>query len=78
MTTEQQDWLENQRRIQQIPKQPQLFEVVRKTVTSSDQREGTTFYETERLGVYSSELAALRAVMALTPHITIQPLKIDS
>jgi hypothetical protein len=76
VTTEQQDWNDDRNRRLQA-KQPELFEVVRKTVTGSDQRDGTT-YRTERLGVYSSELAALRAVLALTPHVAIQPLKIDS
>lgn len=77
MTTEQMDWNDN-RRIQVQAKGPELFEVVRKTVTGSDQREGTTFYKTERLGVYSTELAALRAVLKMSPALSIQPLKIDA
>lgn len=75
MTTEQMDWSDNNRRLQ--AKQPELFEIVRKTVTGSDQREGTTFYKTERLGVYSSELAALRGALKLQPTLAIQPLKVD-
>lgn len=59
-------------------KAPELFEVVKKTSTGYDQRDQTTFYKTERLGVYSSELAALRAVLKLNPSLSVQPLKIDA
>ena len=78
MTLEQQDWADaNARRIQQSKQAPELFEVVRKTQSGYDSREGSTFYKTERLGVYSSELAALRAALKLTSGLTVQPLKVD-
>lgn len=78
MTTEQQDWVDdNARRIQLDKQTPQLFEIVKQTTTGYDQREGSTFYKTERLGVYSSEIAALRAALKLTSGLTVQPLKVD-
>lgn len=59
------------------PEQPELFEIVRRTVTGSDQREGTTFYKNERLGVYSSRVAALEGILKMNPTLIIQPLKMD-
>lgn len=76
MTTEQQDWNDDRNRRLQA-KQPELFEVVRKASNGYDSREQITYYKTERLGVYSSELAALRAIVALTPNVSVQPLKVD-
>lgn len=73
MTLEQQE-----RHLTTQPKAPELFEVVRKTTDGYDPRDQVTFYKTERLGVYSTELAALRAVLALTPSISVQPLKVDA
>jgi hypothetical protein len=78
LTTEQQDWADdNARRIQLNKQTPELFEVVRKTQSGYDPREGSTFYKTERLGVYSSELAALRAALKLSTDLSVQPLKVD-
>lgn len=81
MTTEQQDWNDDRTRRHQIhasPKATDLVELVKKTVTGSDQRDGSTFYKYEKLGVYSSRQAALEAVFAkYHTDLTIQPLQID-
>jgi hypothetical protein len=79
MTLEQQDWgVANARRIQQQKQTPEFFEIVKQTVTGYDQREGSTFYKTERLGgVYASELAALRAALKFASGISVQPVKVE-
>ncbi len=66
-------------RIQLNPNpQPQLVEMVKRTVTGGDQREGSTFYSYERMGVYSCREKALEALLKLHPEITIKPLEIDA
>lgn len=79
MTLEQQDWAEaNARRIQLQKQVPELFEIVRETTTGYDQRDGSTFTKTERLGgVYASEIAALRAALKHTSGISVQPVKVE-
>jgi hypothetical protein len=52
--------------------------MVKRTVTGSDQRDGSTFYKHERMGVYSSREKALEALLKLHPDIQIRPLEIDA
>lgn len=79
MTLEQQDWgVENARRIQLQKQTPEFFEIVKETTTGYDQRDGSTFTKTERLGgVYASEIAALRAALKYSSGISVQPLKVE-
>lgn len=68
------DWADAQRR-KITDKASGLYEVIRTTTTGYDQRDQVSFTKTERLGVYSSEIAALRSV--LPKDVTIRPLEID-
>jgi hypothetical protein len=78
MSTEQQDWNDDRsRRIQIGEQKPKLVEMVKRTVTGGDQRDGSTFYRYDRLGVYSTREKALEALLKLHPEIIIQPLEID-
>jgi len=74
MTTEQQDWADTNRRIQ-LQSKPEYFEVVKREVAYSDQREGTTYKET-LISVHTSRAAALESVMP--KGIIIRPLTVKS
>lgn len=73
MTTEQQDYMD--RRFEVKPKVPEYFEVVKREVAYSDQREGTTYKET-LISVHTSEEAALRSV--IPKGLIIRPLTVQS
>lgn len=79
MTTEQQDWVEDNASRVQLNQNPQtqLVEIVKTTVTGHDQRDGSTFKKEERMGVYSSREAALEAILKTRPEYTIRPLEIN-
>jgi hypothetical protein len=80
MTTEQQDYMDNQRRVTLNPPSPAngMVEIVRKTSDGYDVRTSETFYKIERLGVYSSRQAALEAAFKkYCPDLSIEPLKVD-
>ena len=73
MTTEQQDWNDNQRRIQfpATPKQTGLFELVHQT-TKGDFRE--TWKEEQTISIHTTELGAYKA--GLKQGFIVRPLKV--
>lgn len=74
MTTEQMD--ARDRHFQMQPKAPEYFEVVKREVSSFDQRENTTAYKETLISVHTSREAALESIVP--KGYIIRPLTVKS